>query len=136
MPTPVLQRALLGWLVLIAVEFANGTLRAIFLTPILGDFRSRQIGVFIGSALILLVSYLLVHWLRASDAKTLLRIGALWTALTLAFELLAGHFAFGRSWASLGEDYDLRQGGLLVFGMIVLALAPWIAARFRHFKLG
>lgn len=131
MPKPVLQRALLAWLVLIAVEFVNGTLRTIFLTPIVGDFRSRQIGVFIGSTLILLVAYLLGPWLRVPQ-NALLRIGLLWTALTLSFELLAGHYAFGRSWTSLGQDYDLRQGGLLIFGMVVLALSPWIAARLRR----
>jgi len=31
---------------------------------IVGDFRARQIEVFIGSALILVVAYLLVGWLR------------------------------------------------------------------------
>jgi hypothetical protein len=129
MPRALLTRALLAWLALIAVEFVHGILRTLYLAPILGDFRARQIGVFIGSALILLMAYLLVGWLRAPDTRALLQIGALWVALTLSFEFLFGHFAFGRSWASLAEDYDLRQGGLLSFGMIVLGLAPWIASR-------
>jgi hypothetical protein len=54
-----IARALLVWLILIATEFVHGILRAIFLVPVVGDFRARQIGVFIGSALILLVAYLL-----------------------------------------------------------------------------
>jgi hypothetical protein len=41
---------------LIAVEFVHGILRAIFLVPVVGDFRARRIGVFIGSGLILLVA--------------------------------------------------------------------------------
>jgi hypothetical protein len=32
---------------------------------VVGDFRARQIGVFIGSALILVVAYLFVGWRRA-----------------------------------------------------------------------
>ena len=38
--------ALVIWIVLIAVEFIHGILRAIFLVPVEGDFRARQIGLF------------------------------------------------------------------------------------------
>ena len=102
--------------------------------PIVGDFRARQIGVFIGSALILLVAYLLVGWLRAQDTRSLLHVGVLWLVLTAAFELSFGHFVFGRSWESLGEDYNLSKGGLLQLGLVVLALSPWIAGRMRGFR--
>jgi hypothetical protein len=47
------------WLVLIGVEFINGTLRTIFLAPRVGDFQARQIGVFTGTFLILVVAYCL-----------------------------------------------------------------------------
>jgi hypothetical protein len=124
-------RALAVWLVLIAVEFVHGILRAILLVPVVGDFRERQIGVFIGSALILVVAYLFIGWLRVPDTKSLILVGLLWLALTVAFELGFGHFVFGRSWESLGEDYDVRQGGLLPFGMVVLALSPVIARWMR-----
>jgi hypothetical protein len=124
-------RALAVWLLLITVEFIHGILRTIVLVPVVGDFRARQIGVFIGSALILVVAYLFIGWLRAPDRKALLLVGLLWLVLTLAFELGFGHFVFGRSWGSLGEDYKIPKGGLLPFGLLVLALSPVIAARMR-----
>lgn len=130
----VLGRALAVWLVLIGVEFVHGVLRAIFLAPLIGDFRARQIGVFVGSGLILVAAYLFAGWLRAPDAKSLMLVGLLWLILTGAFEFLFGHFVFGRSWRSLGEDYDVRKGGLLGFGMAVLALSPWISARLHDSK--
>jgi hypothetical protein len=95
---------------------------------------ARQIGVFIGSVLILLVAYLLVGWLRAPDRKSLMLVGILWLVLTVAFEFGVGHFVFGRSWESLGEDYDVPKGGLLPFGLVVLALSPLIAAWMRGVK--
>ena len=73
-------RALAVWLVLIAVEFVHGILRAIFLVPYVGDFRSRQIGVFIRSALILVIAYLFFGWLCASNKK-LLMVGLMLMAL-------------------------------------------------------
>jgi len=103
MPNPafpdhgLFKRAVVVWLILFAVEFIHGVLRTIFIVPVVGDFRSRQIGVFIGSALILLVAYLFVGWLQAPSTKSLLHVGVLWLVLTVAFELGFGHFVFGRS---------------------------------------
>jgi hypothetical protein len=140
MPNPAflghgfLKRALAVWLILIGVEFVHGILRTSFLVPVVGDFRARQIGVFIGSALILVVACLLVGWLRAPDTKSLLLVGVLWLVLTVAFELGFGHFVFGRSWESLGEDYNIPKGGLLPFGLVVLVFSPLIAARMRGVK--
>ena len=63
------------WLVLISVESIHGIARAIFLPPIVGDFRARQIGVFIGSALILTVTCRFVGWLGAGEIKSLVLVG-------------------------------------------------------------
>ena len=71
-------RALAVWCVLIAVEFIQGTLRTIFLVPVVGDFRSRQIGVFTGSILILVVAYFLVPWIHATEEKALILVGIPW----------------------------------------------------------
>jgi hypothetical protein len=64
--------------------FVHGTLRAIFLVPVVGDFRSRQIGVFTGSVLTMIVAYASVLWLDAATRKSLLLAGLLWRMLTIA----------------------------------------------------
>lgn len=127
---PLHLRALAVWLVLISVEILHGTLRALWLTPHVGEFRSRQIGVFTGSILILTVAYLFSRWLHADSTKPLLLIGLAWLALTVCFELGAGRLF--RSWDDLMSDYDIFHGGLLPLGLIVLALSPWISARLRQ----
>ncbi|PYT13186.1 MAG: hypothetical protein DMG59_21220 [Acidobacteria bacterium] len=130
-----LSRALAVWFVLIGVEFIHGIVRSIFLVPVVGDFRARQIGVFIGSALILLVAYLFIGWLRAPDKRSLTRVGILWLVLTVAFEFVFGHFVFGWPWRDLVENYDVRHGRLLPFRMIVLASSPRITGTLIVTKL-
>ncbi|MCU0246483.1 MAG: hypothetical protein MUC42_07905 [Bryobacter sp.] len=61
----------------------------------------------------------------------LLGIGALWVGLTLAFEIGLG-FALGRPREEIFWDFNLAKGGLLPFGLLVMLLAPWIAARLRR----
>jgi hypothetical protein len=127
----MIGRALLVWLLMMAIETIHGVLRNHFLLPVIGDVNSRQIGVLIGSALILAVAILTIGWIRPTSERSLLAIGALWLALTLAFEFGLGR-ALGRPWDAMLVDYDLSRGGLLSIGMVVLALSPWIAARVRH----
>ena len=127
----VALRALGAWLILIGVEFVHGALRTLFLAPRIGDFQARQVGVFIGSLLIVAVACLTVRWIGAERTGSLIRVGLLWLALTVAFELGFGHYVFGRSWVSMGSDYNVLEGGLLPFGFVILALSPLIAARLR-----
>ena len=127
----MIGRALLVWLLMMVIETIHGVLRNLLLVPLVGDLRARQLGVFIGSALILGIAVLLIDWIRPSSVRELLVIGAMWLALTLAFEFGLGH-ALGRPWNALLSDYDLTRGGLLSMGMVVLALSPWLAARIRQ----
>ena len=83
-PYSLFKRALSVWLILIAVEVVHGALRAIFVVPVVGDFRSRQIGVFSGFILILAVAYVLFPWLHSTDKRSLISVGVLWVVLTVA----------------------------------------------------
>jgi len=126
-----LETALVVWLIMIGVEAVHGLLRTTFLVPVVGDFRARQIGMFIGSALILLVAYVFVDWLHAPDRKSLMLVGLLWLALTVAFEIGFGHFVLWRSWESFANEYNLVRGGLLPFGPVVVVFSPLIATWLR-----
>lgn len=127
----IFTRALAIWLVLICAEMLHGIARGIFLVPHVGEFRSNQIGVFTGSIIILVIALAFVRWIGASRTTDLLAVGLLWLILTLAFEIGFGRFVVGASWERLAADYDVLEGGLLPFGMIVLLLSPLIAGKLR-----
>ena len=127
----MMSRALVVWLLMMAVETIHGLLRNRFLVPVIGDVGSGQIGVLIGSALILGVAILTIGWIHPNSERSLLAIGAMWLVLTLTFEFGLG-LALGRSWNAMLADYDLSRGGLLSIGMVILALSPWIAARIQQ----
>lgn len=126
-----LNRTLAVWLLIILAETVHGVLRGLFLVPVVGDLRARQIGVVTGSLIILAIAIASIRWMGAKTRRELLAVGALWLALTLAFEFLFGRYVAGASWQRLLSDYDPSQGGFLALGMIVLALSPLIAAKLR-----
>jgi hypothetical protein len=127
----VLLRAFAVWLALILAESVHGTLRELLLRPHVGDLRARQITVLTGVLLILGVACASARWIRAETTKTLLLVGLMWVALTIIFEFGLGLLVLGYSWERMSSDYDLTRGGFLSLGMVVLLLAPLIAARLR-----
>ena len=122
-------RALVVWLVIIVAEILHGIVRAVALVPIVGEFRSNQIGVFTGSLIILVIAWLSIRWTGASRNSDLIMVGSLWLALTLAFELLFGRLVMNLSWQRLLADYNLLAGGLMPLGLLVLLFAPLIASK-------
>jgi hypothetical protein len=123
-----LRRAIAVWLLIVVAESISGTIRQLCIAPAIGERSSHQIGVLIGSALILLIAWLTARWLNAQTLKAQLQVGALWVVLIVAFELSLGA-ALGYSRARITADYDLSQGGLMGLGLLVMLVAPALGAR-------
>jgi hypothetical protein len=126
-----LLRAFAVWLMLMAAEVIHGILRGLLLVPVVGDFRARQVGVFIGSLIILALTFLFVRWIRAGSIIRFLAVGILWLVLTILFEFALGCLVLGLPWERITQDYDLPRGGLMPLGLLVLALSPLLMAWLR-----
>ncbi|HKU91638.1 MAG TPA: hypothetical protein VJP84_17740 [Steroidobacteraceae bacterium] len=124
-------RASLTWMLIILAETLHGMVREIFIAPVLGDLRARQVGVLVGCVLIFIIAWLTVRWIGAKSRRAQLEVGALWVVLTLIFEIALGR-ALGASWDRILEDYNPARGGLMILGMAFLFLAPRLAAAWRR----
>jgi hypothetical protein len=127
-------RAWIVWLYLIGAEVIHGTLRTFWLAPVIGDFRARQVSVFTGSIIILAIAFLSIRWIGLRKNGSLILVGLMWLCLTLTFEIGLGRYVFGYSWGRLGSDFNILEGGLLPFGLLVLVFSPLIAAALRGIK--
>jgi hypothetical protein len=125
------RRALALWLLLWAAEFVHGVWRMKVLAIWLGDFPARQVCVFTGSMLILFITYVCIPRIPATKTQTLLAVGFVWLALTLAFDVGFGRLGLHRSWEEIESDFDMLHGGMFPIGLAVLTLSPLIAARWR-----
>jgi hypothetical protein len=121
----MMLRALLVWLVIALAEATQGYLRVRCLNRRLGDRRARQVGVGTGSVIILVLTRATSPWIGIQDEPAAWRVGALWLALMLAFDVGFGRWAFHASWARILEEFNLRRGRLLALGMAVVFVAPW-----------
>jgi hypothetical protein len=127
----VLLRGLVVWVMFMLAEVLHGTARILWLEPLIGDVKARQISVFTGLAIILAIVIASIRWIDATRVTQLWEIGLLWLGLTVGFEIVLGRFVMGLSWKRIASDYNLLQGGLMPLGLLVLTLSPLIAAKIQ-----
>ena len=130
-----LLRAFMVWLVIIFAESVHGTLRQMFLAPLVGDFTARRIAFFIGMLIIFAIAYLFIGWIAAPSHKSLFAVGVMWMILTGMFEFCLGRLVLNYSWERLLEDYDVSRGGLMGFGLVFMFFAPFLADKLRGGKI-
>lgn len=122
-------RAIGLWFVLMAAETMNGLWRAKVLALWIGDAAARDVSVFTGSIVILLITFAAIGWIPAHNVRTLLVIGMSWVLLTTFYEFTLGYLMFHRPLADTASDFDPFRGRLLPIGLLVLLFAPLLAAR-------
>jgi hypothetical protein len=125
-------RAVLAWLLIALLETLQGIARTLWLAPVVGDLRARQLAIVFALAIIFAVAWLTARWLRAPGTERKLAVGAIWLALMAGFDVALGRWVFGFSWERVLQDFNPAAGGLLAFAMLPILFAPWLAARWRR----
>ena len=128
-------RAVAVWGALLILAVLNGGVRDIWLSPWLGDTVGRALSTVLLCGLIILATWWTIGWIRPVTGREALSVGALWLALTLAFEFGVGHYGFGKAWSELLADYDLRHGRIWVAVLVVTLLAPLWTVRLRQVRV-
>lgn len=123
-------RAIAVWLLIIVVETINGILRQLFIIPLIGDLPARQLGVFVGSLCILLIAWASYGWVGARNFIDQMIVGFIWVLLMVIFEISLG-LGLGYSFSRIASDYNLLEGGFMLFGLLILLFAPFLASRVR-----
>lgn len=120
--------AALAWMAMMLAETVHAYAREVFIAPVVGALRARQLGVLIGSVVVLLVAWAFARWIDARTRRSQFVIGGFWVALTLMFEVAVGR-AMHRSWSGLLADYNPAQGGFMVLGLMVMFFALFWVTR-------
>ena len=127
----MITRALVIWIVLLALAVANGGVREAILIPRLGGAIGRALSTLTLSVAIVLLTWFSLRWIHPLSSRDAWTVGGLWLALTLAFEFLAGHFLFRTPWKELLADYNVFAGRIWILVLVVTTLAPYVVASAR-----
>ena len=106
---------------MVFIAVANGALREAWALP-------RQVSTILLIVLLALyMAFVFRRWPLRS-ARQAAAIGAMWRALTLAFEFGLGWFT-GLSWPQMLAEYDLAAGRLWALVPAWVAVAPYVYYR-------
>jgi hypothetical protein len=125
-----MARGIAVWLLIMLAETAHGVVRGMFLSPHLGEDAAARIGWPVGMVLVVLISVLAIRWTQISGPAALLRLGAVWAVLTVAFELMIGALR-GLDHAQLADALNPRTG-TIAYSALVMLLAPLMADWLRR----
>jgi hypothetical protein len=123
-------RAALVWMLMMLAETGHGMVREVFIAPVLGGLRARQLGVLTGCVIIFVIAWLTARWMSANTRRQQLMVGAFWVLLTLLFESALGR-ATGASWSRILSDYNPAHGGFMLLGLAFMFITPWLTKRLR-----
>ena len=117
------------WFVLVVVAVGNGMLREATYGSVVTELRAHQLSTLTGMILCGGSVWVFSRYFPIESARTAVSIGAVWLALTIAFEFTFGHYVAGHSWQSLLNDYDLVSGRIWVVFLVWLFLLPYLVYR-------
>jgi hypothetical protein len=128
----VILRALAIWCLILVLAVLNGGARDAWLVPQLGETLGSAVSSITLSALVFLTTFATITWIRPASVGQAWRVGVAWLVLTLAFEFLAGHYGFRKTWSELLVDYNLGRGRIWILVLLTTLLSPPWTARLRH----
>ena len=124
-------RAVLIWVLLVGLAILNGTGREALLSPRLGATAGHLVSSVLLAGLICFTAWPTIPGIAPGTARRAWAVGVLWVGLTVAFEFLAGHYAFGHAWPKLLADYNILRGRVWLLVLATTLVAPAWAWRAR-----
>jgi len=127
----VRKRWLQAWLGAVLIGVANGVAREATYGRALGVRAAHNVSGVTGVASFAAYFSALDHRWPIPSLGEALRIGAIWTALTVAFEFGFGRLVAKQTWDELLADYDVAEGRTWPLVLAWIAVGPAVIRRRR-----
>lgn len=119
------------WFVLVIIAIVNAVIREKILEPLIGSAALPASGLLL-SLFIFTAAFLCVPFLGSSSGTGYIAVGVAWFGLTLAFEMLFGHFVIGKSWQAIIGVFNIMKGDLFSVALLTCLVSPWVSAKLRN----
>jgi len=128
---PVILLYIFAWFGLLVLAIINAAGREYLYAPFMSDYVSHQISIIPAVALFLGYTWLLERLRPIPDYPTACLIGAVWVALTVAFEFFMVIVLQGKPLREAFAQYNLAAGEFWPVLLIALFFIPVAVVRLR-----
>lgn len=122
---------ILLWLPMIAIAFANATLRELIFVKKYNEIRAHQLSTITLTILCSIYIWFVFQRLKVQNPKQAVLIGIMWVLLTVTFEFLLGR-STNKSWEYLFRDYNLFAGRIWLVFLFCLLVLPYLIYTLRN----
>ena len=114
---------------LASAETLHGIARTVWVVPRLGKVRALKLAIVTGSLLAFAVCVWRVPGIGLRGDAAHLALGLGLAAFMAGFDIAMGMWVLRKPLAKVLPDFNPATGNYLLYGLIGLALAPWIVWR-------
>lgn len=116
------------WFLFMVLAIINAIVREGIFSSFLNELRAHQLSTLTLMTIFFIVTYLVLRFsnIHLSSEQAFI-MGVIWLILTICFEFLAGHYAFGNSWDKLIADYNILKGRIWILIPLTTLLSPVFA---------
>ncbi len=126
------MKILLSWFILMILAIINGAARDLLYLSKLGKEKAHALSTLTLMIVILIFTIVFQKLKYIENLNESMLIGVWWFILTLAFEFLAGHYLFKRSWKELLENYKINEGKLWILIPIEVLIVNYVVYIFNN----
>jgi hypothetical protein len=123
--------AFCAWIGFAGIAIICGALRVKVLEPRLGEAKAHIVGTLLVCLLLMAAIQLFVAASGLAETWPLMRIGAFWTLLTIAFEFAFGLLVMKKSLEELFADYNIFNGRIWLLVLVTTFWGPVWAGMLR-----
>lgn len=128
-------RFIIAWFGIMILAIANGAMRNLIYTNVVGELRAHQISTLTLIILMFLFTYFIRGWLNIHTNQAAWECGLLWFGMTVLFEFGFGHWVAGKSFTVLLHDYNFFAGRLWSLVLLFTLILPFIIKQLSTGKL-
>jgi hypothetical protein len=127
-----IPQLLKAWVLILPAMIANGILRELALKRVTTPMGAELLSALFGIVIIVAITGVLLRPLAGASVPKLLTASAWLVGLTVAFELLFGHYVDGKRWAELAANYEFWNGRPWLAVLATLAFTPFLWGRWSR----
>jgi hypothetical protein len=124
-----LRHALMTWLLMIPLAFANGLIRQFVFVRHMSEAAARQLSCVTAVALFSVLIVVVSRRWHFRSAKHAIGVGLLWAICTALFEVGLGRLR-SMAWSDIFRDYAIWEGRWWGLVLVSLIAMPSIVATF------
>ena len=124
----MVKKSIFIWLSLVPLAILNGGLRLYVLEPLLGTTIANPISCIILCCLIFTISMLFIPRLGYGTTIIYVKIGLLWTLLTVVFETFVAIFT-KMTFKEIINAYNIATGNFWIVVVLFIGFVPFLTAK-------